>query len=133
LPPKGWKGYWDPEDDPFATRGIPVFQPTINDFDDFEGFMEKVESWGVKSGIVKIVPPKEWCVLLKVSLRLIVFLFFAFMIVGRKPLIQLIHCYRRSVFEMLSNSIWMAPKACSTKRTWRSAARTVYENGPIFV
>jgi hypothetical protein len=60
LPPKGFKGYWDPEDDPFASRGIPVFQPSIDEFNDFEGYMEKVESWGSKSGIVKVVPPKEW-------------------------------------------------------------------------
>ena len=36
---------------------------TIDEFDNFEGYMEKVEAWGVKSGIVKIVPPKEWCVI----------------------------------------------------------------------
>ncbi|TDL21606.1 JmjC-domain-containing protein [Rickenella mellea] len=49
-----------PEDDPLATRGIPVFKPTMEEFQDFEGYMNKVECWGMRSGIVKIVPPKEW-------------------------------------------------------------------------
>ncbi|KAH7908694.1 JmjC domain, hydroxylase-domain-containing protein [Hygrophoropsis aurantiaca] len=50
----------DPEDDPLAHRGIPVFKPTMDEFADFEGYMTKVECWGLKSGIVKIIPPKEW-------------------------------------------------------------------------
>ena len=50
----------DPADDPTAQRGIPVFRPTLNDFQDFEGYMMRVEPWGVRSGIVKIIPPKEW-------------------------------------------------------------------------
>lgn len=66
-PSKEPKGYWDPEDDPLATRGIPVFQPSIEEFEDFEGYMERVEDWGSKSGIVKVVPPKEWCVQFMVS------------------------------------------------------------------
>lgn len=49
-----------PEDDPFATKGIPVFKPTMEEFQDFEDYMNKVECWGMKSGIVKIIPPKEW-------------------------------------------------------------------------
>ena len=56
------KCYLDPEDDPFATRGIPVFKPDIHEFNDFEGYMSRIEAWGMKSGIVKIVPPKEWYV-----------------------------------------------------------------------
>lgn len=56
------KGYLDPNDDPFATRGIPVFKPNIEDFNDFEGYMNKIECWGMRSGIVKIIPPKEWSV-----------------------------------------------------------------------
>jgi jmjN domain len=54
------KGYLDPTDDPFATRGIPVFKPNMQDFSDFEGYMNKVECWGMRSGIVKIIPPPEW-------------------------------------------------------------------------
>ncbi|PBK83290.1 JmjC-domain-containing protein [Armillaria gallica] len=49
-----------PEDDPLAHRGIPVFKPTMDEFRDFEGYMQKVECWGERSGIIKIIPPKEW-------------------------------------------------------------------------
>lgn len=56
------KGWLNPEDDPLAQRGIPVFKPTMEEFQDFEAYMNKVECWGNKSGIVKIIPPKEWCV-----------------------------------------------------------------------
>ncbi|KAH0835679.1 JmjC domain, hydroxylase-domain-containing protein [Lanmaoa asiatica] len=50
----------DPGDDPLAHRGIPVFKPTMDEFADFEGYMTKIECWGLKSGIVKVIPPKEW-------------------------------------------------------------------------
>ncbi|KAF8556709.1 JmjC-domain-containing protein [Imleria badia] len=50
----------DPDDDPLAHRGIPVFKPTMDEFADFEGYMTKIECWGLKSGIVKVIPPKEW-------------------------------------------------------------------------
>ncbi|KAI0942406.1 hypothetical protein AcW1_003047 [Taiwanofungus camphoratus] len=49
-----------PEDDPLAQRGIPVFKPTMEEFKDFEAYMNKIERWGKKSGIVKVIPPKEW-------------------------------------------------------------------------
>jgi hypothetical protein len=32
----------------------------MEEFKDFEGYMNKVERWGSKSGIVKVIPPKEW-------------------------------------------------------------------------
>lgn len=54
------KTYLDPNDDPLAQRGIPVFKPTIEEFRDFEGYMNSVEPWGVRSGIVKVIPPTEW-------------------------------------------------------------------------
>ncbi|KAG9119721.1 hypothetical protein FRC07_005109 [Ceratobasidium sp. 392] len=50
----------DPAEDPRATRGIPVFRPTLDEFEDFEAYMERVEVWGRRSGIVKVIPPKEW-------------------------------------------------------------------------
>ncbi|KAI0667355.1 hypothetical protein C8Q78DRAFT_1147524 [Trametes maxima] len=50
----------DPSDDPYAQRGIPVFKPSMDEFADFEGYMNRVEPWGKCSGIVKIIPPKEW-------------------------------------------------------------------------
>ncbi|RDX44633.1 hypothetical protein OH76DRAFT_1408862 [Lentinus brumalis] len=63
LPPSpnsDGRTWLDPEDDPAALRGIPVFKPTMEEFQDFEGYMTKVEPWGMRSGIVKIIPPKEW-------------------------------------------------------------------------
>ncbi|KAF8840428.1 JmjC-domain-containing protein [Paxillus ammoniavirescens] len=50
----------DPDEDPLAHRGIPVFKPTMEDFADFEEYMTKIERWGLRSGIVKVIPPKEW-------------------------------------------------------------------------
>ncbi|TFK25851.1 JmjC-domain-containing protein [Coprinopsis marcescibilis] len=63
LPPSpnsDGKTWLDPEDDPAASRGIPVFKPSMEEFQDFEAYMEKVNCWGMKSGIVKVIPPKEW-------------------------------------------------------------------------
>ncbi|KZP12459.1 JmjC-domain-containing protein [Athelia psychrophila] len=63
LPPSpdsDGKTWLDPDDDPLAHRGIPVFKPTMEEFQDFEGYMNKIECWGSKSGIVKVVPPQEW-------------------------------------------------------------------------
>ncbi|KAI0325141.1 hypothetical protein GY45DRAFT_1356889 [Cubamyces sp. BRFM 1775] len=63
LPPSpnsDGRTWLDPADDPLAQRGIPVFKPTMEEFADFEAFMNRVEPWGMRSGIVKIIPPKEW-------------------------------------------------------------------------
>ncbi|KAF5366194.1 hypothetical protein D9758_005697 [Tetrapyrgos nigripes] len=54
------KTWLDPEDDRLASRGIPVFKPTMKEFRNFEAYMNKVECWGMYSGIVKVIPPKEW-------------------------------------------------------------------------
>lgn len=32
----------------------------MDEFADFELFMSKVECWGLRSGIIKVIPPKEW-------------------------------------------------------------------------
>ncbi|KAI9023189.1 hypothetical protein DFJ74DRAFT_76412 [Hyaloraphidium curvatum] len=40
--------------------GIPVFRPSIDEFDDFGALMRRVEKWGRLRGLVKIVAPKEW-------------------------------------------------------------------------
>lgn len=61
-------GLLDPDQDPLATRGIPVFKPTMEEFQDFEQYMERVEVWGRKSGIVKIIPPAEWLVVCRLHL-----------------------------------------------------------------
>ncbi|KAF2097157.1 JmjC-domain-containing protein, partial [Rhizodiscina lignyota] len=39
---------------------IPVFTPTMEQFKDFKKFVEKIDKYGMKSGIVKVIPPKEW-------------------------------------------------------------------------
>ncbi|UNI24603.1 hypothetical protein JDV02_010337 [Purpureocillium takamizusanense] len=39
---------------------VPVFRPTMDQFKDFQRFMKKVDSYGMKSGIIKIIPPQEW-------------------------------------------------------------------------
>ncbi|KAI0830917.1 hypothetical protein F5Y06DRAFT_281847 [Hypoxylon sp. FL0890] len=39
---------------------VPVFKPDMNQFKDFKKFMTKIDCYGMKSGIVKIIPPKEW-------------------------------------------------------------------------
>ncbi|KAH8105461.1 JmjC-domain-containing protein [Cristinia sonorae] len=54
------KPWLDPADDPLAQRGIPVFKPTMVEFQDFERYMNRIECWGMRSGIVKVIPPKEW-------------------------------------------------------------------------
>lgn len=63
LPPSphsDGRTWLEPEDDPLAHRGIPVFKPTMQEFQDFEGYMNRIECWGLRSGIVKVIPPKEW-------------------------------------------------------------------------
>jgi hypothetical protein len=54
------RAYFDPSDDPLAQRGIPVFKPTMEEFQDFEGYMNSIEAWGMRSGVVKVIPPAEW-------------------------------------------------------------------------
>ncbi|KAL1653665.1 hypothetical protein SLS61_003813 [Didymella pomorum] len=39
---------------------IPVFKPTMAQFHNFKRFIEKVDKYGMKSGIVKVIPPTEW-------------------------------------------------------------------------
>ncbi|KAL1742523.1 JmjC domain, hydroxylase-domain-containing protein [Schizophyllum fasciatum] len=34
----------------------------MEEFQDFERYMERIECWGMRSGIVKVIPPREWCV-----------------------------------------------------------------------
>ncbi|CCM00034.1 uncharacterized protein FIBRA_02060 [Fibroporia radiculosa] len=63
LPPSpdsGGRTWLDPAQDPLAQRGIPVFKPTMEEFRDFEAYLNRIECWGMRSGIVKVIPPKEW-------------------------------------------------------------------------
>ncbi|KAK7524803.1 hypothetical protein IWZ03DRAFT_341014 [Phyllosticta citriasiana] len=45
--------YWD-------GGKIPVFHPTMAQFRSFKKFVDKIDKYGMKSGIVKVVPPAEW-------------------------------------------------------------------------
>ena len=65
LPPSpnsNGRTWLEPDDDPLASRGIPVFKPSMEEFQDFEGYVNKIECWGMRSGIVKVIPPKQWSV-----------------------------------------------------------------------
>ncbi|KAI8853190.1 hypothetical protein BC829DRAFT_414002 [Chytridium lagenaria] len=44
----------------FEENGVPVFTPTYKEFKNFSAYMNAVEPYGRVSGIVKIIPPKEW-------------------------------------------------------------------------
>ncbi|EOA88393.1 uncharacterized protein SETTUDRAFT_38448 [Exserohilum turcica Et28A] len=51
----------DIEPDHYFEGGkIPVFKPTMDQFRNFQRFIEKVDKYGMKSGIIKVIPPKEW-------------------------------------------------------------------------
>ncbi|EMR09236.1 hypothetical protein PNEG_02571 [Pneumocystis murina B123] len=39
---------------------IPVFKPTMEQFHCFNRFVKSIDSYGMKTGIVKIIPPNEW-------------------------------------------------------------------------
>lgn len=45
--------YWD-------DGRIPVFKPTMDQFRSFKKYITKIDKYGMKSGIVKVIPPKEW-------------------------------------------------------------------------
>lgn len=45
--------YWD-------GGKIPVFKPTMEQFKSFKKFVGKIDKYGMKSGIVKVIPPAEW-------------------------------------------------------------------------
>jgi hypothetical protein len=44
----------------YEPNGVPVFEPDYESFKDFFGFVTAIEKFGMKAGLVKIVPPKEW-------------------------------------------------------------------------
>ncbi|KAJ5937858.1 hypothetical protein N7454_004200 [Penicillium verhagenii] len=39
---------------------VPVFKPTMDQFRDFQSYVNKIDKYGMKAGIVKVIPPKEW-------------------------------------------------------------------------
>ncbi|GAA5931991.1 uncharacterized protein JCM15063_001094 [Sporobolomyces koalae] len=66
--------YYDAEYDPGTAgtkkrgrrggfKGVPVFEPSMQDFEQnggFYGYVKRIEKYGLRSGIVKVIPPKEW-------------------------------------------------------------------------
>ena len=40
--------------------GVPVFCPTMEQFQDFQKYMKAVNPYGMKSGIALVDPPEEW-------------------------------------------------------------------------
>lgn len=40
--------------------GVPVFEPRMDQFADFYKFNKAINQYGMQSGIVKVIPPKEW-------------------------------------------------------------------------
>ncbi len=40
--------------------GVPIFKPTIEEFADFGSFIKRIEHWGARRGLVKVVPPQEY-------------------------------------------------------------------------
>lgn len=48
-----------------GNKGIPVFEPTMKEFEEeggFYGYVQRIEKYGMRSGIVKVIPPREWYV-----------------------------------------------------------------------
>lgn len=41
-------------------EGIPVFEPTMEEFEDFYEYCKQIDRFGMRSAVVKVVPPKEW-------------------------------------------------------------------------
>lgn len=52
--------YLTPDQDPSGSRGVPIFHPTMAEFEDFEAYATRLEPWGLHYGVVKVVPPREW-------------------------------------------------------------------------
>ncbi|KAK6464176.1 JmjC domain, hydroxylase-domain-containing protein [Scheffersomyces coipomensis] len=44
----------------YYSGGVPVFEPTMKQFEDFYKFNKAINRYGMESGIVKVVPPREW-------------------------------------------------------------------------
>ncbi|CCD23260.1 Rph1p NDAI_0B02250 [Naumovozyma dairenensis CBS 421] len=40
--------------------GVPVFKPSFEEFKDFYKYVDSIKSYGMQSGIIKIIPPNEW-------------------------------------------------------------------------
>lgn len=46
-----------------GAKGVPVFEPTVQEFAEqggFYGYVQRIEKYGMRSGIVKVIPPASW-------------------------------------------------------------------------
>lgn len=51
----------DIEPDHYYDDGtVPVFKPSMEQFRSFPDFIKRIDRYGMRSGIVKVIPPKEW-------------------------------------------------------------------------
>ncbi|KAJ8104367.1 JmjC domain, hydroxylase-domain-containing protein [Lipomyces tetrasporus] len=48
------------EPDHYYGGTVPVFRPTMDEFRSFPKFIKKIDNYGMKVGIVKVIPPPEW-------------------------------------------------------------------------
>lgn len=63
LPAPESSHLWHMKDGPAVASFIILTYPqTMNQFRSFKEFVQKIDKYGMKSGIVKVIPPKEWYV-----------------------------------------------------------------------
>ncbi|KAK9368832.1 JmjC domain, hydroxylase-domain-containing protein [Lipomyces kononenkoae] len=48
------------EPDHYYGGTVPVFKPSMQQFRSFPNFIKKIDSYGMRVGIVKVIPPPEW-------------------------------------------------------------------------
>ncbi|KAK9236367.1 JmjC domain, hydroxylase-domain-containing protein [Lipomyces kononenkoae] len=48
------------EPDHYYGGTVPVFRPTMQQFRSFPKFIKKIDNYGMRVGIVKVIPPPEW-------------------------------------------------------------------------
>lgn len=39
---------------------VPIFKPSMAQFRSFPDFIKKIDHYGMRAGIVKVIPPQEW-------------------------------------------------------------------------
>ncbi|CAL9738337.1 DNA damage-responsive transcriptional repressor Rph1p [Monosporozyma servazzii] len=41
-------------------NGVPIFKPSFHDFKSFDSYINNIKKFGFVSGVIKVIPPKEW-------------------------------------------------------------------------
>lgn len=41
-------------------NGVPIFKPSFKDFKSFDSYINSIKKYGFVSGVIKVIPPKEW-------------------------------------------------------------------------